>query len=486
MNSKRVLLLRPNSTDGHKDSYVAFPLGLGYIASSLRDVGHQVSVIDLTIEEVDEDLLRRRVKVFSPDMVGITALSYAYDPVKKLAALIKSVVKCPIVLGGQLSTYSSHVVLRNTAVDICVIGEGELTSIELMKHLDDPSKVLGVSFIRNGEQVFTPSRPVIEDLDSISMPAYDLFPMDEYTKMNDVYLSRQHTAKGKVHRKLCIEAGRGCPFGCHFCSTTFKRVRKRSVGSLVAEMRYLHYVYGVDTFGFQDELFFSSKSYVREFCSNISDMQIGWFGNARVDTVDEETILLARDNKCLEIAFGVESGSQSILDAMNKKTKVDRIEHIISFAIDSNMPIDMGLILGYPGENEKSVQDTIDMLSRIGYPGLKFRYLTPYPGSKVYDAFVKSGFITDEDRYLTSLGDGRGPYVPRFNLTEFDDDALRRLLKVVSDKVFMNYIIYLLLRPWKLMRRIFRKDVMNPLYVIVNRIQHPTNYDKARKMGEDK
>lgn len=478
----KVLLMRPNCTGNKKDTYITFPLGIGYIAAVLKKEGHEVQILDLTIEDVNYEVVKEIILYFNPDVIGISALSYMYVQVKWLAAYLKKITPSTIILGGHLSNHNYDLVLNKTLVDICVIGEGEITVVDLLQNLNNLSAVKGIAYKTCTQIHKTADREVIEDLDTIPFPAYELFKnLDEYTRLDDVYLSKRHVSKNKVHRKMAIEAGRGCPFSCNFCSRMYQRVRKRSIDNLLAEIKFLNEKYGIDTIWFQDELLFFNKNYIFEFCDRIKDMEIGWYGNARITSVNKEILQKVKDNKCLEIAYGVESGSQEILKNMNKKITQNQILTTLTDTIKIGLPMDMGLILGYPGETEETIAETVRVLGTVGFPGLKFRYITPYPGSLLYKQCIESGKIKDEEEYLISLGDGTGAYRPRINFTQFSDERLRTILKEINDKVFRNYIFYLLKHPVLLLKRIFVRDVMNPVYVIYNRIKRPTNYDKARK-----
>ena len=485
MKLKNILLIRPNCTNDKKDTYITFPLGLGYIASVLDKNGYNVKIMDLTIDDFHWFDFQDEVEKFKPDVIGITALSSAYKQVKKLSYHIRDKFNdIPQILGGHLATHSYDTVLKNTCIDVCVIGEGELTITDLMKNLDSLNKVNGIAYKILGDGckvILNEPRELIKDLSKIPYPAYDKFDLDKYTELTDVYMSKKHLGKNKQHKVIAMEAGRGCPFSCNFCSKMFKKVRKRRVRDLVNEMTLLYYVWDIDTFWFQDELLFSDKEYMKEFCEAIKDLDIAWYGNSRVDSIDKEIIQLAFDNKCLSIAYGVETGSRQILKNMNKKITPEKIIKTLKDSLDVGITINMGLIVGYPGENKSTIQETVDVLNEVGYPGLKFRYVTPYPGSKLYNDCLHDGLIKNEDEYLTSLGDGTGTYRFRINMTEMSDEELTNILRYTSDKVLSNYIKYLFKHPMLLFKRIFQKDVMNPLYIYYNRIFNPTNYDKALK-----
>jgi len=455
-------------------------LNLGYLAAVLLKEEYNVNIIDLTIEDVDYNDLSKRLKDFNPDIIGITALSHEYVQVKRMSVYLKETCPCPVILGGHLATHSYKMVLEKTDIDICVLGEGELTIIDLLKNLSHLEKVKGIAY-KNGKTILNEQRELISDLDTIPFPAYELFDIDKYSAllMNDIYLSKKYLRKRETHKKMSLEAGRGCPFACDFCSKIFKKIRRRSVGKIIEEIIFLKDNYNIDIFGFQDELLFASKEYISDFCRQIEPLKINWYGNARIDTVDKEMLDIITGTGCLLISYGVESGSKKILKNMNKKITPSKIEETLKNTLKIGMPIDMGLILGYPGEDRSTVQDTIEMLAKVGYPGLKFRYITPYPGSPLYNRCIENGKIKSEEDYLESLGDGTGPYRFRINFTDFTDDELINLVPEITQKVFRNYLIYLLKHPVYLIKYLIRRDVMNPVFYYYNKLMHPTNYDKA-------
>ena len=480
--NRRILLIRPNHTQDKKNNYATFPSGLAYVASVLIKRDYTVNITDLTLEDVNYDNLAERVKRFNPDIIGISAMSFEYAQVRKLSSYLKKIIPCKIILGGPI-VFNYDLILRKIDVDICVIGEGELTIVDLLENLSSLAEVKSIAYRDNGQIIRTAPRELIRDLDAIPFPAYELFDMDKYSRLliKDAYISHKYLPKKKVHRKMSLEASRGCPFACDFCSKLFRTTRRRSADRVIEEIRYLKERYDIDVFGFYDELFFSNKDAVYEFCQKIRPLEVGWHAMFRVDTVDRESLEMLKKSGCLEITFGVESGSDKILKNMNKKTTSSQIEETLKNALEIGLLTDASFILGYLGEDKDSVQDTIDLLKRVGYPGIRFRYITAYPGSLLYDRCIENGLIENEEAYLESLGDGTGPYRCRINFTKFTDEELTALLPETTTKILRNYLIYLLKHPNYLFKYLTRKDFMNPVYYYYNRWFHPTNYDKASK-----
>ena len=262
-----ILLLRPNHTEDKKDTYISLPLGLGYIGSSLLKEGYNVLIIDLALENVNYNNLTERIKKFNPKVIGISALSFQYIHVKKLVNYLKSITTCKIILGGFLATYNYNIVLEKILIDICILGEGELTIIKLLKNLDNLSNVSGIAYKENNQIIATSSNELIKDLDSIPFPAYHLFDIDKYSifSMSDMYIPHTYLKKKKIHKQLTLIGTRGCPFACNFCSKMNYIYRPRSLKSVIEEIKYLKNTYDIDIFGFHDELLFSNFKQIQDF-----------------------------------------------------------------------------------------------------------------------------------------------------------------------------------------------------------------------------
>ena len=190
---------------------------------------------------------------------------------------------------------------------------------------------------------------------------------------------------------------------------------------------------------FGDELFLSSKSKFRELAPKLKSLNIPWAGQARVNLVDKEFLDMIKDTNCVGIGYGVESGSQKILDNMNKKITVKQIEFAMRYTQKLDIPIKVQLIFGYPGENEETVQETIDLFKRVDHPGRRFNVITPIPGSKLYDDCLTQGLITDEPGYLAAIEKGFGIGTVHVNFTHWPDDEIYPRKAAAEKKIRNNY-----------------------------------------------
>jgi radical SAM superfamily enzyme YgiQ (UPF0313 family) len=328
-------------------------------------------------------------------------------------------------------------------VDICVIGEGEVTASDLMENMDNLKGVKGIAFMEDGKIVVTERRENIKDVDSVPRPPYELFAMDIY-RTNRLYIHNKamtlYTNQKKPHVMAMI-SGRGCPFKCNFCSRTFKTIRVRSVESILDEIDFFSEEYGVGGINFVDELLFFDKKMINPLAGELGKRGILWNGQARMDTVDFDMLKYYKENGLVSIGYGVESGSDIILEKMNKKIRKDQIENALVRTIEAGVHLKIQLIYGYPGESRETLNDTVELFKRIKHPGRRFSILTPLPGSEVYDMAVERGLIEDEDEYLSKIYEGF--WRRAVNLTDFDDNEFDTLREETEKKMRENYKEYL-------------------------------------------
>ncbi|MDA7455169.1 B12-binding domain-containing radical SAM protein [Planktomarina temperata] len=405
-----------------------FPLGLGYLARILRDIGVEINIIDAHAEQLSVEEVVERVNEFSPDFIGISALSTQYGIVKDFSNKIKKKNSdLPIILGAQLAHYSYNVVLNNTLVDVCVIGEGEITIQDLIYNFDTLNSVKGIAF-RNesGTIVQNSARQRIKNPDIIPFPAWDLFNMDYYLTAGFFGSNSKRT--------MNILASRGCPYSCTFCSLSFPNVTYRSSDNVIAEINELRRLYGIDGIIFSDELFVISKKRVLDFCEKIKPLGIEWGGQGRANVVDDDIEFLEKmkDAGAVYIGFGLESATDEILSNMMKKTSRVQNYNAVKSARSVGLKVVAQYMMGFPGESINSINETIEFFKELDYCpplGLETQpfisLTTALPGSQLYVDCVKNGLIKNEDEYLEKITTGyfynKDVVV---NLTDFSDEEL--------------------------------------------------------------
>lgn len=196
----------------------------------------------------------------------------------------------------------------------------------------------------------------------------------------------------------------------------------------------------IEEVSFGDELFLSSKSRFRELGPLIKKLDIAWGSQARVNIIDGEFLDMAKNAGCLGLGYGIESGSQKILDNMNKQTTVAQIESAMKETMKRDINVKVQLIFGYPGEDETTVQETIDLFKRLDHPGRRFTVITPIPGSSLYDDCIARGLIRDEAQYLCDIEKSFGMGKVHINFTKWPDDEIYPRKYAAEEAIFMNYI----------------------------------------------
>jgi len=430
----KVLLIQPpHYFEGFSREPDNVPLGLAYLARSLLDHGHQVQVLDIWAhqyvrEQILDDLKRREY-----DVIGIGALSTQYNYVKWLTTELKALSDAPIILGGALPTHSSDTVLNHTPVDFCVIGEGEQTLPELLDHLNTPEFVQGIAFRKDGQVHHTPERPYVQDLDTIPFPEWDVFPTDLYLRVN-------HMGLHAGYRTINLVAHRGCPYSCRYCSLTFRSVRWRSIGNIVQEIQILQQKYGIQAIDFNDELLAISKKRMYELCEGLKPLKIWWNCQGRVNIVDHDLMKAMKDAGCVAIGFGIESGSQRILDAMDRRQTIEQSKTALLNARKLGIEPIIQIIFGYPGESDKTIQENIEFFREVRMRPSGFFTLTPLPGTEIYRRAFAEGRITDEDAYLQELDWGYNSGRPLLvNFTDLADNEFFQKKRDMEASIDANY-----------------------------------------------
>jgi radical SAM superfamily enzyme YgiQ (UPF0313 family) len=431
----KVLLTKP-ATDSSNPWY--FPSGLGYIARAVMDAGHEVSIMDAEAEGWNLAQHCQMITQTNYDVLGISALINKYNYVGKLAENSRrSHPHAKIVLGGNITGPIWKLLLKKYPIDVCVIGEGEITVQELLSAFEKEKKlqeIYGIAFIRNEKPFQTPLRDPIVNLDDIPFPPYDIFPMEKYLSTPGKLANR-----GVVSRDLSMITSRGCPYQCTFCyRPLWEKVRHRSCENVMAELSYLVDNYDVNGIVFNDELTLRNKSHVRKLCDEIEKVGILWGCVGRVNIVDQDLLKRMYETGCRWITYGIESGSQTILEEMRKKVKVDQAKNAVLWTQKANIATNPTFILGFPSENRQTAMETVKFIREANLHPDSFFFATPYPGTELYKEAVKMGRIPgDLEEYLTYL-DGKDAHSLLVNLTQMSDQELIALRDEVLEKVALS------------------------------------------------
>jgi len=386
----KVLLIQPPSIEYLSTEVRAKQLspvvGLAHIAAYLRENGIDVSVLDAQAERMKLDELKGAIKRVEPDIVGFSAMTHQIYDAALAARLVKSTsAKITTVIGGCHATELPEETLREfPELDFVVFGEGEITMLEFVRALEDSEKpslkdIRGLAYRDGDKTVRNAPRELIEDLDSLPFPAYDMFPLDKYWPS---YSTR-------YKKEIPVSAIRGCPFNCTFCAKVMgRRQRFRSVESVIEEIGYDIKRYGAQQILITDENFTGNRTFTMRMCEEIMkrgyNKRVSFVCGSRV-TVDLELLKTMRKANFTYIMFGMESGNQRILDPTKKGIRLEDSINAARWAKQAGITADGTFILGLPYETKETIKQTIRFACKLPLDCVTFSQLLPYPGTEVLE-----------------------------------------------------------------------------------------------------
>jgi anaerobic magnesium-protoporphyrin IX monomethyl ester cyclase len=388
----KVALVYPYFHPANDNSIFRFPpLGLGYIAAALKKRGVEVELVDCTFMQFREAV--ERIKRAKPQVVGFYSMFSMKKTTLELAHTLRNedLGGCLFVVGGPLPSWAPESFLD--VFDVVAVGEGEQTISELVDcvaHDTELSDVKGLIFKDGKRIVNTGPRGFIENLDSLAFPSRDLFDNEAYKKY---YLDNFG------YSTTSMITSRGCPFSCDFCSRPIfgADMRNRSVTNIVDEVEEI-VALGYDRIWFADDCFTLNRKHLLDVCGEIvkRGLDVGWECLSRVDTMDAEVAEGMKRAGCIGVFFGIESGNDSVLSLMNKHITISQAECAVYAAKTAGLKVGAFFIVGYPGESNKTVLDTVRFASGLPLDYLSFTLPYPIPGTPLYER-VKDHGVSIED-----------------------------------------------------------------------------------------
>lgn len=384
------------------------PLGLGYLASSLRDAGHEVQIVDCIAKNINVKTIQELVKKEQPQLIGVTILTIYFKEARELISKIKECSSAYIIIGGHHVTALPIESLEKTGADFAVVGEGEETIVELANKIvtnQAYSDVKGICYKSvKGRIIVNSPRSLIDNLDNIPFPAWDLFGLRSYPYVPHGIFNRRFPSVG-------IITSRGCPFDCTFCAVklTFgKKLRTRSAKNVVDEIELLSSKFGVKEFHFEDDNFNASKVHAMGISQEIIDrkLDISWScpNGVRIDLLDEELLRKMRESGCYKLSVGIESFSQSILNRAKKHLDINLVPDQIRLIKKAGLEVEGFFILGLPGESEETICNTIKFALDLPLDFARFHLPIPLPGTEIYDEWFKGKIDPIDFSKATVLG----------------------------------------------------------------------------------
>lgn len=423
-----------------------YPIGLATMASVLHQQGHIVKIFDAehspkadtfswakasTLCDSYNDALRddahpvwseirKYVKQFKPQIVGISVLSVKVASAYKIARMCKEIdFDLTVLVGADHPTVFPSIILENHDVDVVVRGEGESTIVDLIQTLEKEAipesldSVKGISYRRNGKIIHNPDRPLIPELDSIPMPRLEAL------------------VQLKTYRPVdfgVIISSRGCPYRCTFCGVQTiwsRKMRSCSVQNVLEEVTFLKEKWGTEYFSFRDALFTLNRNRIILLCDEFiqRNLNIQWECLTRVDFIDR--VLLQRMKKagCVTIRVGIESTDQTVLESMKKQIDLNKVKEAAHILNQMGFYWSAYFLFGTPHETRNSMQNTLRFIKEIDPPFVTLSRFAPIPGSEMYSELEEKNMISPYiDWSLENNQRRETHYLLNMNFMEFDQE----------------------------------------------------------------
>lgn len=420
----RVLLVRPPLTRLRGTGHINyFPLGIGYLAGTLLQEGHEVSIYNADNAAPNEpppqfdkasvfenrsagyyayqsalkaadhfvwNEIKEVLRTCKPDLVGLSVLTVEAGSARRVSQLVKETLPgTPVIWGGVHPTYMAKQCLQYPEVDYCMRGEGELAFAEFVRELEaggNPGGVESISLMRDGEYVENPLTKLAPDINDLTVArGATLFPER---------VSR--AAWGSVI------GSRGCPWRCTFCTSPEfwqKRFRHRTPDNLLAEIKEIKETYGSGVFTFWDDVFSIRRRNTIELCQKLrrDKLRIAWKTATRANLLDEELLGEMRKAGCVQLEIGVETGSPTMSKKIHKDVSLQQIRDAIGMINRSGIASGTFFMAGFPQETEKELLETFEFMKSIDAVDIVLNVFDPQPGAGLFDEAVARGMV-DPDR----------------------------------------------------------------------------------------
>jgi radical SAM superfamily enzyme YgiQ (UPF0313 family) len=378
-----VALVYPPYSQEEIPSTISPPMGVLAIASVLEPAGYKVSVLDANVERIPYEEIVERLQDQRPDVIGIsTPFSALHNSTLHLAPIIKEAMDVPLVIGGNHAAAMADYFAQKPYIDFVIRGEGEAAIVNFLTALrssgSDVFSVEGLSYMNNGTVVNTPAPPLI-DLEQLPFPAYHLLDMDKYHEYNIMF-------------------SRGCPYECTFCAVSVaftRKVRNRTIESVVEELTTLVERYGPKDTVFYDDTFTLNLKYIHGLLDAIIDADLGlqWRCATRVNVIKPDLLQKMKRAGCILIKYGIESGNDLILKNIKKDMKRETIKEAIDLTKKAGMPHSAFFMVGNLEESWETLYDSYQLIKEFKPESGSFSITVPLPGTELAEEVVNQGII---------------------------------------------------------------------------------------------
>ncbi len=429
------------------------PIGIMSLSSVLKRAGHECVMFDQANPDTPNDVIIEEIRRQRPGLVGLSFLSTtSYPYAKLLARQIRAAdATVKLAFGGVFATLNAQLVkLQCPEVDFVCRGDGEQLLLDLLEHVDDPAGVAGVTWAKDGKPVQNPNRVMERNLDQWPFPDRESLKLDFVESMPldvPVVLS--------MERFTTMQTSRGCPWPCIFCDIPIfneGKWRSRSPEHVVAEFQHLQAA-GYGSVYFVDDHFLLQPKRIEAICKGIREagVTIEWGLEGRVDSVAQHLFPTMAKAHCRTIMFGIESGSQAVLDRLHKEQTLEEVETAVTNAKNAGIEIVHGFfVVGNPDETVEDMRATFDFAAKLRLDTFAFNRLCVYRGTPLWQEYVKRGLVNDA-----------GDWYKYFKCSEIDPtclpgEVINRERTAGFKRLFRYKVLHHPAQTWRLLRRFFR------------------------------
>jgi radical SAM superfamily enzyme YgiQ (UPF0313 family) len=486
---------------------IYFSFALIYLAAVLEKNGISVKIIDLRPDPAEghsladlEAICAERILARNPDFVGFTCLTADYNCIDRIARELRAEgFGGTVIAGGHHPTFCPGDFFAQPGIyDYVVVGEGEQTLLELINCLrsnGDASEVAGLAYRENGSLHRTAARVLLDDIDTLPPPAYHLLDMGDYTRPT-TGLIRHILISGAA-----ILTTRGCPYKCTYCGNPSlwathkykKVVRKRSVDSVLDELELLADKYRIDAFYIADDAFTIGEDRVRRFCEGLiaRKLDLAWACQTHVNLFTDNMARWMRDAGCLQVEFGVESGSDRVLKEMKKRTTTARIRRAFETARRHGLRTLANVMINTPTETERDLKKTVSFTRALKPTVYSYAVTVPMVGTEIYEKYVTPKLTAEEYSIYLDQGIYRRIVDRRFRLASHDKNIggvyTYLDLRFMAARLYLDALFYFM-RKWWLYRscrryRQYRTAIIKK-YTAFNRLRRLVNRLARRRAAQ--
>ncbi len=415
---------------------VLAPPWAAMIGGALIEAGHEVRALDLDLADVEgrraDAELARELAEFEPHIAGLSSITPTWHEMKRLAALVKEGrPETTVVCGGLHATLFTEETLSDGCVDFVIRGEADHALNEMLAGCA-PEKVAGMAYMKDGAVEYAETRPLLEDLDKLPYPAWELFEIERYG-MSHLTERRRPSAY--------IETSRGCPFGCIYCDKTIfgRRFRAKTPERVVAEIEVLTGKHGFRELHVIDDGFSTDLDRAKEICRLIVERRIditfNLFNGVRGDRLDEELCALLKRAGCYQVAFGVESGNEAVLDGVSKGLTKEHIRRAVAMCGKHGLETFGFFMIALPQDTEETIDDTIRFAVDLNMTITKYDIAVPLPGTPMFEMLDARGLIKTRDwsRYIFHRTD-----TPLFEHPNLTWEQINRLYYLAYRRTYLR------------------------------------------------